>query len=76
MQYSLLKEHLEKISLELNHTINLLLHEKQNSDTMVLKYLEDLEHILHIGKNILNVATQKKINTHRRKNASNKPVSY
>lgn len=62
MQYNLLKEHLEKISLELNHTINLLLKEKQKSGTMVLKYLEDLEHILDIGKNILNIAKQKEIN--------------
>jgi hypothetical protein len=29
---------------------------------MVLKYLEDLEHILDIGKNILNIAKQKEIN--------------
>jgi hypothetical protein len=62
MQYNLLKEHLEKISLELNHSINLLLKEKQKSGTMVLKYLEDLEHILDIGKNILNIAKQKEIN--------------
>lgn len=47
MQFNLLIKKLEKISLELNSIINLLLYEKQISNTFTLKYSEDLEHILH-----------------------------
>ena len=50
MQFNLLNKQLEKISLELNDTINLLFYEKQTLSTFALKYLEDLEHILHTGK--------------------------
>ena len=54
MQFNLLNKQLEKISLELSDTINLLFYEKQTLSTFALKYLENLEHILHTGKNVLD----------------------
>ena len=59
MQLNLLSKQLEITLLELNITIKILhdsKNELNNSGVTVLRYLQDLEHILNIGRSVLDSA--------------------
>ena len=59
MQLNLLSKQLELTLSELNTTIEILCdckNELHNSGLTVLSYLQDLEHILNIGRSVLDSA--------------------
>lgn len=59
MQLNLLSKQLELTLSELNSTIKILhdcKNELNNSGLTVLKYLQDLEHILNVGRSVLDSA--------------------
>ncbi len=59
MQLNLLSKQLELTLLELNSTIQILYdckNELNNSGLTVLRYLQDLDHILNTGRSVLDSA--------------------